>query len=502
MLRKIFWLVVLGIILFFGYSAVRHFLSAKKSPAEQQIPIVQRTIIPPPPFSMVLAQTDSNSGATHLLNCPTTNCHLMVPPPEAVESVTNGDSWFFYTDETDPKQKNNVRILKRQDADGKLQVISSQTPLVRPRDLYLSPDGAKVAFWLDNIDDPTAALTELWVYDSQTRGARVVAENVHLPDVLSTPRWNAASTTIWFLGNTAAKKQDKHVELLAATVDPPAIQAHFSRIDWSGLSQVADRGIMDISRDGTAVAYVYSLPGGEGALHIAAGDSPLDITTLRGQVPYIQWLEDGSLLYAVQDSRGFSFWRVRNGVHQYVTRQNGTLVAASSDARAEYVSFITSSLVSQQRSVLQLSSGTVTSIGTIPIFGDHVAIAHVAPEPLNDNPAVAGITSALDDGQLLAFVEEHIAEISGQAGSSAKKIIMTNQANTVYVDYGVGDAVSQRLLVSIRDAIHPEWIVVGRYQAINVGWQKVFGGGLKDPDPTKLYEWEPSVGKWIFKQSY
>lgn len=498
MLRRLFWISFWFLL---AGAGIGLWLLAIQQPSAETIsslPVSFKPAATPPPFAIVLAQSDSASQDTHLLSCATGKCRLLVAPSQAIDPVTNGTDWFFYTEKSQPGTKETIRVLQRQDASGQVQVINSETPLVRPRDLYISPDGKKVAFWLDNSNDTVKQLTELWVYDSETKGAKVIAEKVHVPDVYTPPRWNSASTMLWFIGNTAPAGKTAQIDCITASVDEPHVQARFGSVNWADAARQAQ--LTDISQDGEYLAAATSQDG-QGQLAIVHEGAKGETMKLRGSIPFLQWLEDNSLVYAVQDSRGVSFWRVQQGVHRYVARQNGTLLAAHSDLRAAYLPFIASTLGGQHQFVLDFESGLITDIGSVPGFGDSATIAQV--EQISTTPgAVAGATTAIDDEELLAFIETHITEMVQSPGARASRVIMTDEPNTVYVEYRTANQEQGRILVGVRDVLHPEWSVRGKYKLVGVEWQKVQGGGLKDPKPAKLYEWETAVSQWIFKQSY
>ena len=100
------------------------------------------------------------------------------------------------------------------------------------------------------------------------------------------------------------------------------------------------------------------------------------------------------------------------------------------------------------------------------------------------------------------FIQTNITTITGEPDSHAERILVTDQANTAFVDYRLGDNSLKRLLLLVRDAMHKEWTIRARYQEQRGEWQQVQGGHLTPPTIKSLYEWEQSEAQWILKESY
>jgi len=125
----------------------------------------------------------------------------------------------------------------------------------------------------------------------------------------------------------------------------------------------------------------------------------------------------------------------------------------------------------------------------------------VRSEQLAD-PAVAAavsVATTLDDAELAAFLNRYFDRIVGEEARMVR-FTTTDTPNTVYVEYEASEQVRQRVLVTVRDVIHVEWVIRARYEAVNTAWRKVEGGGLADPEPQRLYEWEEELGQWVLKE--
>ena len=70
----------------------------------------------------------------------------------------------------------------------------------------------------------------------------------------------------------------------------------------------------------------------------------------------------------------------------------------------------------------------------------------------------------------------------------------------IYVEYNVGTAETERLLMTIHNVINPDWSLSARYQSVAGEWQKTQGGGLPDPSIKRIYEWEGKLEQWILKR--
>ena len=225
-------------------------------------------------------------------------------------------------------------------------------------------------------------------------------------------------------------------------------------------------------------------------------------TTTRGTIPYVQWMEDNSLLYAAQDSRGATFWSVQDTTHRHLARHTGTILSMRSNATGQYLALISkpksTSKVPASLHILDTKSGYIEEQPSAPRYGQKTYLVHIKQD--GSNQTVAGTTSKLEDSELVAFIEQHLSDITHQQNVTAQRILITNKDNTLYVDYTNNENTIQRILLTINDAVHPEWSVSARFQERAGEWVKTEGGGLQDPKPTRLYEWESSINQWILKQ--
>lgn len=437
------------------------------------------------------------------LTCEHGDCRVgEVTRPEGAE-VTDGTWWYFYTEEEASHLSRAKKVLQRQHGEtGAIERIMESTPLTEPRDLVMSPDGTQLAFWLDNVTDPAEALTELWLYEPGS-GVHLVAEKLYRPDVRSRVHWNSSSNYLFFVADTGERtaKRDQ-LELLVVNTESPGVAARFgSVLDVSSLTDDDVDFELDLSPSGQRVVAVGMNVLGQTVL--AVGDEQqFEETFVRGEVEYVQWLEDDSLLYAVQDRGGFTFWHSSGSVHRFVARRPGDLITARGDVSGGYVVFAVADGGQSQRLLsLRVATGVVVDEGEM-IPGEVVALLHVEQQLEEVPGVVAGVATEFDDAELLAFIEQSLPEIVSDSLAQPIRVIATDQTNTAFVDYRTTENTEARILLTVRDILQREWSIRGRYASVRGEWHKVQGGGLADPVPTRLYEWEFSLKRWILKQDH
>jgi hypothetical protein len=492
-----FWRLIIGGVVLLALAGGFLWLQNRPAHAPVETPLVTFAERSAP----VPLKTVFKAGTTFV--CERSRCTSAPNPPD--NSVTDGEWWYYYINENAESriknQESTKTYLRRQNAEGTIETIMESTPLTSPRGLFMSPNGQHVAFWLDNIDDPTLQLTELWVYDVNDGGIRLLAEKLYRPDVRSDVYWNSHATYLWFIADAGPQDApNDQLELLRIRAEAPGVAIAFSDVDWDDLLKNMAAAHVDMSQQGNQLAYATTNFLGSPLL-ISHTPSGKHRTTLRGQVKYTQWLEDDSLLYALQDKDGFTFWRVREGVHRLITRRPGELASARSDISGEHIVFAILTSEKLQLSSLTIASGAVAEEGSIPRSAGRPEVAWVSLLSSESPPPEGAGVSALDDAELAAFIENHFSEITNDIASQPLRLIMTDEPNVLFLDYRLGNRQERRLQVKVQDAINTEWSIRARYEPLNREWKKVQGGGLADPTPTRLYEWEESLGQWVLKEN-
>ncbi len=503
-LRKIFFLLL---FLATGYAVIRwdfglwpgNFDTQKTPEVLPTRTIVQSSV---PELTVLLVQVDIEEKERRVLRCASAGCQALRIPAEGPDkAVTDGLSWYHYVSDLDAKGKAIIRLARTWLANGQSDIIIEQTPLVEPRDLIISPDGSKVAYWLDNIADD-ADLTELWMFDAAAGGTRLLAEKLVAPDILTRVRWNRTGNMMWFLADSSPSQKPQEdrakVELAVVDTNMNRLAARFQSIDWQTLKDTADRGIMDIDPTGTLLAYSKQVSREASDLVVVQDGQEPQSQLIRGMIPYIQWLEDGRLLYAIHNGGEIIFWQARGNQHLPIARVRGVLRSAQGDPGGTYVA-LTADVPSTHLYALDLTTGQAQDMGLVPAFGQQVHVVLAQPNQ-EEKSEVAGAISELSDGELIAFIDKHVAEMAGEPDAVARKIMITDRPNTVYIEAAIGYEKQERILVTIIDAVHPEWTIRARYEPAAGQWHKVQGAGGADPKPVRLYEWESSLEQWILKQ--
>ena len=446
-----------------------------------------------PFLSAVLVQVDDSKDSRRIIFCNASGC---VPknPPVSVGSnpLSDGTNWYRYAEHT--KGKTSSSVLEKVDEQGNVSTITEENPLVRPRAMIISTDGTKLAYFLDNIHD-NSDLTELWVYDNSEGGTKVVAEQLQKKDIASRVRWNASSRTLWFLQQGKKEKQ-----LMVASSSGGAATAHFGGISWDDHSQAADTGVMDINDDGSLIAFTEAPLPGLSRITVARNDEQSLQRYIKGNVVYIQWVDNGELLYAVQDGNNLSFWMANSTKEWPITRMAATFESAHSTGISGLLAFVASPRNGEQHLyVLHLGSGNIRDEVVVPHSNGKTYLVQTQTASVSES--TAGINS-VSDGALVAFIEKHVLDMTQDSKAKATRILMTKDTNTFFLDYTDGKGEDQRLLVSVADITHPEWKVIAKYTTINGIWKRQQESGDAEPTVTRLYEWEDTLAQWVLKQAY
>jgi hypothetical protein len=442
----------------------------------------------------VRVQTQADEQPPRLFTCEVRVCHSESWPSTVPDTaVTDGNIWYYYADGA---------LTRHEPGSGDTQPFVKKTSLVAPRDHLLSPSGEALAYFLDNIHDQKSKLSELWVYEAVTRATRLVVENITVPNMLTTPRWNSAGNHLWYVADNGVHGTKK-IELVVVSTGPAHAQARFNQVPWaqSELQQIAEQGVLDISFTGRSLAFAQPISKTRSRITVIHEGTPLQSAPVQGTIPYVQWLEDGRLIYAVQEDHAFGFWQLRSTIHTFIARREGQLVAARADSAGERLAAAVRSNNRERLAALHLSSRTFQDVAALPTVNSQPQIL-VLQRTETATPAessVAGITAPLDDAQVTAFIEKHLPAIAGDPTARPLRVITTAQTNVIFLDYAVAGKQDHRLLLTVRDAINPEWSIRARYEPAAGEWRKTQGGGLPDPKPERVYEWEEDLKRWILK---
>lgn len=451
-----------------------------------------------PALEALIVQVAEKTDTRRILVCGSRGCETKEPPSSVDgEARSDGQVWYRYREREDDGK--TIRVLEKVDAQGKTTTITEESSFVRPRGMMLSGDGMKVAYFLDNIHDDSG-LTELWVYDSATGGAQVVAENLQREHIASSVRWNASSRVLWFLAEGTLKEL-VIIPLSGSTALPVPV-----RIPWSSYTDAVDRGVMDVSESASLIAFTHETVPGFSKLVVTQKGLQGTKTkkTIRGRVVCIRWMQDGALFYAVQNGENLTFWMANSTKEWPIARMKAQFESVHSTGSQDLAAFIASPRTDESHLyVLQIATGLVQDQAVLPRLAGSTSYVVQANEAATvQDQAVAGITSTLSDSVITAFIQAHIQKISSTADTKAIRVITTDRANTVYIDYENTSGDVRRMLVTIQDAIYPSWKVLATYTISGGQWVRSGVSHDQDPKSVKMYEWEDDVSQWILKKSF
>ncbi len=464
-----------------------------REPNPQVLQAVHREI---PAIHALVVQEDGDAGNRRMVQCEAGKCSVR-RAPESIEgeALFDGENWYRYANAGDEARKRIV--LERIDSSGAAHTITEENILVRPRDMIISVDGGKLAYFLDNISD-AKGLTELWVYDSKEGGTRVVAEKLTKNNIASPVRWNASSRVAWFL------QEEKKKQLTVVRMHGATAAAGFAHVDWNIHAKAAESGAMDINDDATLVAFAEESSGPVSKLFVAKEGGGMIQKSVKGTVVFLQWTQGDSLVYAVQDGGDISFWMANTEKEWPITRMAATFESARSvhASQGKSLAFVASPRNGETHVyVLQIESGNIKDEAIVPQFAGRTHLVQASAS--NSGAAFAQFAEhAISDSELIAFIEQHIQEISGQQSARLTRILVTDALHTCLVDYVDDAGQEQRIQVAIMDILHPEWRVLGRYTVVNGKWIRSEEGAGREPGVVRLYEWEEALSQWILKNTF
>ena len=215
-------------------------------------------------------------------------------------------------------------------------------------------------------------------------------------------------------------------------------------------------------------------------------------------------MEDGALFYAVQNGENLTFWMANTTKEWPIARMKAQFQSAHSTGSPDLAAFIANPRTNESHLyVLQIATGLVQDQMVLPKLAGSTSYVVQANEAATvRDQAVAGITATLSDSVLTAFIQTQIQKITSDAKAKAIRIITTDSANTVYVDYTNASEDTHRIVVTVQDAIYPSWKVLATYSISGGQWTRSGLSHGADPNNVKMYEWEDSLSQWILKTVY
>ncbi|TSC71705.1 MAG: hypothetical protein G01um101438_959 [Parcubacteria group bacterium Gr01-1014_38] len=415
------------------------------------------------------------------------------------------------------------------------ETITDSTPLVEPRGLFVSPNGAFLAFFLD---DRKSFNTELWTYDTVTRAKRVSVERLVRPN-LSGPYFSADGSFLLRAGD----------QLLAGSprrtgVDILRIPFRSANVRWdAGIARSPDgQHLVLVDETGderTTVTRVLEYG-------VAAPEPRIRFSLARGSVRVLGWNEHDEL-FLIADTRRFApsdeqfaqptLWVLKGdqkisrplgpNVPALVLAGNGSAVGVLR-AESDHVTLAVQEAASATaRIVALLPSPTPPGVGGLG--APSVLSATPSPEvnrapprasPLVLQPgfafrllqmlrvaSVAGVTASprlsVTPSVLLSYVMEHIRELAdAPPGEPAtpERVWLLATPNTLYIDYRIGSTLWRRLIeVEERSGTIAGATIIGVYAPIEGEWVLARGRSVPNATPVQLYEFETDLQQWVEK---
>lgn len=447
-----------------------------------------------------------------------------VPLPSHVDRstapVTDGKRVYAYISRPEGR-----KIVAFSFAGKEEEIITDSTPLVEPRGLIASPNGAFVAFFLDDRDDRREPKTELWIYDTATRTKRVSVERLPQAE-LSGPFFAADGSFLLRSGEQllAGSPRRTGVDILRV----PFQDAHIRWDAGAARSPNGERVVLvdEIGDERTTVRRVleYQPSSPQPRIRFSHAGSELRL---------LGWNERDELFVLANAQQGAS-----------KAEQVGQLtlwVLTSEDNVSRPLGFSVSAVV---------LAGNGSAVGVLDAEGGRVTLAiqetgdtakHTVtalPAPASSSPTSAprgrrspgpfpsptvsssfrlvqllrvasgaGATApprlSVAPPVLLLYLVEHIRELTdAPQGESAapERVWVLGTPNAVYMDYRIGSTLWRRLIqLEEREGVIVRATAIGVYAPVEGEWVLVRGESTSDPTPIRLYEFETDIQRWIEK---
>lgn len=405
------------------------------------------------------------------------------------------------------------------------EIITDSTPLVQPRGLIASPNGAFIAFFLDDRGDRKEPKTELWIYDTATRTKRVSVEHLSQTDI-SGPFFVADGSFLLRSGEQllAGSPRRTGVDILRV----PFQDAHIRWDAGAARSPDGERVVLvdETGDERTTVRRVleYQSSSSQPRIRFSRAGSELRI---------LGWNERDQLFVLANAPRGA--FRGTNGEQPTLwiltgennaSRPLGPSVSApllagdgsavgvvnAEDGRATLAIQETGGAAKQ--TLTALPAPTSSSPTSAP-RGRRSPVASPVPAASSSLrlvqllrvASIAGATApprlSLAPSVVLPYLVTHIRELTDAPhGESAapERVWVLGTPNAVYMDYRIGSTLWRRLIqLEEREGVIVRATAIGVYTPVEGEWVLVRGESVPDPAPIQLYEFETDIQQWIEK---
>lgn len=381
------------------------------------------------------------------------------------------------------------------------ETITDSTPLVEPRGLFASPNGAYLAFFLDNRQTRG---TELWTYDTTARAKRVSVERLRRGEVTG-PAFSADGSFLLRAGRQLIRGSPRRARADVLPITPS------EDTRW-------EAGLVE-SPDGARVAVVAEVGDAQTAVErVLEYRPPAASPTVRfsaaGRLRLLAWLESGTLLVESRDG----LWALRGETKNLLA---GVPVGAGPVVAGDGGSVAT---LSAESGALRISVVGVPA-GTRRVLS--VLVPSPSPAPAASPPAGAvaepsrfvlvqfvrmgarqegrgqSLPAPTQPESVLQLVSERIrdiAEAPPQEPVTPERVWFTATHGAVYVDYRVGTLLWRRLLLVQAPKEAPATFTIrGVFAPLEGSWVLARGADLEESAAVALYEFEPDFGQWVEK---
>lgn len=413
-----------------------------------------------------------------------------------VRPVTDGTSVYYLIDQKDVRKQGRSIVAVRI-SDGKQTLISDSTPLVKPRNVFMSLDGKNVAFFLDSTQKKK---TELWTYSVEKARKRVSLELLTQNTI--GPFWDANGGFIVRDGT----------QFLRGSPNRTGADKLQVKIDWENILPGQS---MILSPGGTQIVYLLKVKEGKNETYrLKVWDIKESIekeiaSFNSDKLALLGWNSAGALMLQ-EGGADLKIWNItKEKKESFNLESNATSVVISGDG-AE-ISYVLPMSGGEAIVFREASSGKIVLKEKVPDFSESMdgagAYKSEIIQYLRTMEPLSGYTQAssanLAKEAIVGYVMGHIREIAEPKGGErvlAQRVWFTHVPGAVYVDYLVGNSLWRRLIqVDGMEDQATSFTVIGIYSPAAGEWVLTKGRELTDTKTTDLYEFDSESGKWFIK---
>ncbi len=418
--------------------------------------------------------------------------------------VTDGKRVYAYRGNRDQAAENrNLRLVAFSLAGKEEETITDSTPLVEPRGLFVSPNGAFIAFFLDDRDTTKEQKTELWTYDTTARTKRVSVERLSQTDIAG-PFFAPDGSFLLRSGE----------QLLAGSprrtgVDILPVHMPWANIRWdAGVARSPDgQRIVVVDETGderTSVQRVVEYA-------LSSSQSRMRFSHAQGAVRILGWNEQEGLLVLAdageRDGIQSTLWML-NG-EKKISRPLGSLMSAAVPAgNTSAVGLLTiegshATLAVQEAGEVPRRTLTTLSIPEAQPLPERAPLRLVQMVRSAVASATAPPRLSVAPSVFLPYLVAHRRELTDaplNEPATIERVWVLGTPNAVFMDYRIGSTLWRRLVrLEERDGMIVQAAAIGVYAPVEGEWALARGESVPDAAPIQFYEFEADIQQWIEK---